>query len=147
MYIILRRLSLMLDKSIIGKLRMFPWGSYGIYYAVLFGSIVKRGFGEDVDIAVEFMEGLDLGRYSRLLFDLFDYLGTDKVDLVPIGDNTDCYLIHEVFSDGVILYMAGDDAWLRMHRRASICEDFLIDARKLDLVVNAGKALVMRWRS
>lgn len=138
----------MLDKSIIGKLRMFSWGSYGIYYAVLFGSIVRRGgFGEDVDIAVEFMGGLDLGRYSRLLFDLFDYLGTDKVDLVPIGDNTDCYLIHEVFSDGVILYMAGDDAWLRMHRRASICEDFLIDARKLDLVVNAGKALVMRWRS
>ncbi len=36
---------------------------------------------------------------------------------------------------------------LRMHRRASICEDFLIDVRKLDLVVNAGKALVMRWRS
>ncbi len=92
------------------KLRRFPWSNYGIYYAVLFGSIVRRGFGEDADIAVEFMRDLDLGRYSRLLFDLFDYLDTDKVDLVPIGDNTDCYLIHEVFSDGVILYMAGDDA-------------------------------------
>ncbi|GGI70088.1 hypothetical protein GCM10007112_03850 [Vulcanisaeta souniana JCM 11219] len=140
-------MDLMLDKSVISRLRMFPWGNYGIYYAVLFGSIVRRGFGEDVDIAVEFVGGLDLGRYSRLLFDLFDYLGTDKVDLVPISDSADCYLIHEVFSDGVILYMAGDDAWLRMHRRASICEDFLIDARKLDLVFNADRALVMRWQS
>ncbi len=53
----------MLDKSVIGRLRMFPWGgNYGIYYAVLFGSIVRRGgFGEDVDIAVEFVGGLDLG--------------------------------------------------------------------------------------
>ncbi|WP_243679690.1 hypothetical protein [Vulcanisaeta souniana] len=66
---------------------------------------------------------------------------------MPISDSADCYLIHEVFSDGVILYMAGDDAWLRMHRRASICEDFLIDARKLDLVFNADRALVMRWQS
>jgi len=129
------------------ELKDFSWSYYGIYYAVFFGSMVRRGFGEDVDIAVEFVVGLDLGRYSRLLFDLFDYLGTDKVDLVPIGDSTDCYLIHEVFGDGVILYMAGDDAWLRMHRRASICEDFLIDARKLDLVGNAGRALVMRWQS
>ncbi|MGC9153635.1 MAG: nucleotidyltransferase family protein [Vulcanisaeta sp.] len=134
----------MLDKSVIDKLRRFSWSNYGIYYAVLFGSIIRRGFGEDIDIAVEFVGGLDLGKYSRLLFDLFDYLDTDKVDLVPIGDSTDCYLIHEVFGDGVILYMAGDDAWLRMHRRASICEDFLIDARKLDLVGNAGRALVMR---
>ncbi len=39
---------------------MFPWGgNYGIYYAVLFGSIVRRGgFGEDVDIAVEFVGAL-----------------------------------------------------------------------------------------
>ncbi|MGC8570698.1 MAG: nucleotidyltransferase family protein [Caldivirga sp.] len=137
----------MINRSVVNALRAFPWSDYRVYYAVLFGSIVKKGVGRDIDIAVEFINTFNLGEYSRLLTDLAEYLSIDNVDLVPISDETDCYLIHEAFSDGMILYMASEEAWFRMHRRASICEDFLMDAAKLNIVENAAHALVKRWRS
>ncbi|WP_256445538.1 hypothetical protein [Acidianus sp. HS-5] len=37
--------------------------------------------------------------------------------------------------------------WWRVHRRAVICEDFLIDAKKLNVIENAARALVRKWQS
>ncbi|MCH1772150.1 MULTISPECIES: nucleotidyltransferase domain-containing protein [Metallosphaera] len=125
------------------RLRAFNWRDFDVYYAILFGSLAKRGRGNDVDIAVEFKRK-SLEAYSSLLASLRDYLDDDRVDLVMISDNSDCFLVHEVFSDSLILYMEDYD---RMHRIASICEDFLIDLKKLQILENAGRAIMRRWQS
>lgn len=130
--------------KVIDKLRTFPWSSHPIFYAVLFGSLVKRGVGNDVDIAVEFTKP-SLESYGKLFMELEDNLG-GQVDLVPISDDSSCYLVHEAFSDGIILYVRDDDAWWRMHRRAHVCEDFLIDASKLDIVNTAVRRVMEGWR-
>ncbi|WP_369609538.1 nucleotidyltransferase family protein [Sulfurisphaera javensis] len=123
------------------KLKKFNWSDYNIYYAVLFGSLAKKGEGNDIDIAVEF-KNTDLEAYTNLFISLTDYLQTEKVDLVMVTDDTSCYLVHEIFNDSLILYLENYD---RIHRKASICEDFLIDARKLNLIDNAGKVLLRKW--
>ncbi|BAB65797.1 nucleotidyltransferase domain-containing protein [Sulfurisphaera tokodaii] len=130
--------------DVLDKLKAFNWSGYDLYFAVLFGSLAKKGEGNDIDIAVEFKKKMKLEDYTRLWIDLTDYLNTEKVDLTVINERTDCYLIHEVFSNSIILYM---EDWWRVHRRAAICEDFLIDARKLDLVENAARALMRKWQS
>ncbi|WP_287689077.1 nucleotidyltransferase domain-containing protein [Metallosphaera javensis (ex Sakai et al. 2022)] len=127
----------------LGRLRAFNWKDFNVYYAVLFGSLARKGRGRDLDIAVEFKRK-SLEAYSSLLTSLMEYLDLERVDLVMISDSTDCFLVHEVFSDSLILYLEDYD---RMHRRASICEDFLIDMRKLDIIDNAGRAIMRRWRS
>ena len=130
--------------EVLEKLRAFDWAKHNVYFAVLFGSLAKKGEGNDVDIAVEFKGGKTFEKYINLWLDLTDYLNTEKVDLVVVTDETDCYLIHEVFSNAYILYM---EDWWRMHRRAVVCEDFLIDAKKLNVVENAGLAVMRRWQS
>lgn len=130
--------------DVLDKLKAFNWSGYDLYFAVLFGSLAKKGEGNDIDISVEFKKKMKLEDYTRLWIDLTDYLNTEKVDLTVINERTDCYLIHEVFSNSIILYM---EDWWRVHRRAAICEDFLIDARKLDLVENAARALMRKWQS
>ncbi|BCU69580.1 nucleotidyltransferase family protein [Stygiolobus caldivivus] len=130
--------------DVLDKLRAFSWASYDLYFAVLFGSLAKKGEGNDIDIAVEFKGKVTLEGYTELWVDLTDYLGTEKVDLTVINEESDCYLVHEVFGDSIILYM---EDWWKVHKRAVICEDFLIDAKKLDVVENAARALMRKWRS
>jgi len=133
------------DIGVLDKLKEFDWKAYHVLYAILFGSIAKRGKGRDIDIAVEFEEyNIDL--YLKLLNDLQEYLNTEFVELVVITDDTSCYLIHEVFNNTRIIYLRDDNAWFRMNNRINECEDFLIDARKLNEVENAGLAIMNRWR-
>jgi len=69
------------DIRVLDKLKEFDWKAYHVLYAILFGSIAKRGKGRDIDIAVEFEEyNIDL--YLKLLNDLQEYLNTEFVDLV-----------------------------------------------------------------
>ncbi len=132
-------------KDYLEKLKAFNWKNYNLYYAVLFGSLAKKGEGNDFDIAVEFKnKEVSLDDYMKLWKDLSDYLDTDKIDLVMINDDTNCYLIHEVFNYGLILYK---EDWSIAHRRAVVCEDFLIDAKKLDLVGREVRAVMKKWQS
>ncbi|WP_291764658.1 nucleotidyltransferase domain-containing protein [Caldivirga sp. UBA161] len=134
--------------EVLGRLKEFPWVNYPLLYVVLFGSLAKRGIGNDVDLAVEFTDGLSHDSYLNLYVDLMDHLNTDKIDLVLINDNVDCYLIHEVFNNSIIIYSPNaDKAWSIIHRRAILCEDFLIDAGKLNLTEISVKAVVSRWES
>ncbi|BBD73384.1 hypothetical protein HS1genome_1773 [Sulfodiicoccus acidiphilus] len=130
--------------DVLNKLKEFNWENCDLQFAILFGSLSRKGEGNDVDVAVEFKRRMRLEDYTRLWVDLTDYLNTEKVDLTVINERTDCYLIHEVFSDSIILYM---EDWWRVHRRAVVCEDFLIDAKKLNTVENAARALVRKWQS
>jgi len=135
----------MFDKGVLDKLKMFDWKAYQVLYAILFGSIARRGKGRDIDIAVEF-ENYNLDLHLKLLNDLQDYLDTDLVDLVAITDDTSCYLIHEVFNNTRIIYIRDDEAWFKMNNRINECEDFLIDAKKLNEVENAALAIMNRWK-
>ncbi|MCG3109486.1 hypothetical protein L3N51_01778 [Metallosphaera sp. J1] len=110
------------------RLRAFNWRDFNVYYAVLFGSLAKNGKGEDVSVAAEFKSD-DPEMYRSLLHYLMKYLDLEKVNLVMISDSTDCSQVHEVFSYSLILYLEDYD---RMYRRASICEDFLMDMRKIE---------------
>ncbi|AAK43054.1 nucleotidyltransferase domain-containing protein [Saccharolobus solfataricus] len=123
------------------KLRKFNWASYDVYYAILFGSLAKKGEGNDLDIAVEFKRK-SLEAYSKLYSDLVDYLGIEEVDLAIITDETDCFFIHEVFNNSLILHL---EDYIRMHRRVIICEDFLIDVKKLNTIENSARALLRKW--
>jgi len=135
----------MFDKGVLDKLKKFDWKAYHVLYAILFGSIARKGEGRDIDIAVEF-ENYNLDLYLKLFNDLQDYLDTDLVDLVAITDDTSCYLIHEVFNNTRIIYIRDDEAWFKMNNRINECEDFLIDARKLNEVENAAFAIMNRWK-
>ncbi|WP_338602656.1 nucleotidyltransferase domain-containing protein [Sulfolobus tengchongensis] len=134
-----------MDIKVLDKLKQFSWNKYGVLYAILFGSLAKIGKGRDVDIAVEFEE-YNVDIHLRLLNDLQDYLGTELIDLVIITDDTSCYLIHEIFNNTRLIYLRDDKAWFKMNNRINICEDFLIDARKLNEIENAVLAVMRRWK-
>ena len=57
--------------------------------AILFGSLA----GNDVDIAVSRID-----KYFELLLALQDYLDVEKIGLVMVDKDTNCYLVHEVSS-------------------------------------------------
>jgi hypothetical protein len=63
-----------------------------------------------------------------------------------IDEDTDCYLVHEVFNNSLIIYVKDQDSKEEMRRIAVICEDFLIDARKLELVTKSVKSVIRRWQ-
>lgn len=128
------------------KLKNFPWDKYGVYYAVLFGSLAKRGVGHDVDVAVE-MENYSLKTYSDLLIDMADALNIheDLLDLLVVTDNLSCYLVHEALGGSKIIYIKDSHSRELMIRRLLICNDFLMDSRKLGLVDTMVKVVMDRW--
>ena len=126
----------------VDKLRAFDWAKYGVEFAILFGSLARKGEGNDVDIAVSRTD-----KYFELLLALQDYLDTEKVDLVMVDEDTNCYLVHEVFRGSITLYVKDDEAKRRMWKIARVCEDFLIDAKKLDLVGRSVRAVMRKWQS
>ena len=133
---------------VIKALRDFDWRAFDVAYSVLFGSVASRGFGNDVDIAVEFAGGWDLNAYSTLVLELMDRLGVgiDDIDVVVIGDETPCYLVLSVFSNSMLLFARDDDAIRRMVKRAKLCHDFLITARRLGTLETAANAVRRLWR-
>ena len=52
------------------------------------------------------------------------------------------------FNNSLIIYSLNmDKAWSIIHRRAVLCEDFLIGAKKLGLTEAAVKAVMRKWES
>jgi hypothetical protein len=64
------------------KLKAFNWKDYNIYYAVLFGSLAKKGKGNDIDIAVEF---------KVLSFDDYMKLWKGSLRLLGYGKDRSCF--------------------------------------------------------
>jgi predicted nucleotidyltransferase len=119
------------------KLRQFPWSRY-VKFAFLFGSAAAGGPAEDIDIAIP---RTDLETYSELLAELALWLGVreDYIDLVEVGPETPCPLVLEALR-GVPLYV---EDWDLVFRLFNVCQDWEIDARKLQL----HETLVARWRA
>lgn len=116
-----------------------------MYFTLYCLDQLQKSKGRDVDIAVE-LEEYDVDTHLKLLADLQDFLNTELVDLVIITDETSCYLIHEIFNNTRLIYLRDDKAWFKMNNRINECEDFLIDAKKLNEIENAVKAVMKRWK-
>ena len=118
------------------KLRRFPWARY-VKFAFLFGSAAAGGPAEDIDIAIP---KADLETYSEVLAELVLWLGVkeDYIDLVEVGPETPCPLVLEALR-GAPLHV---EDWDLVFRLFNVCQDWEIDARKLQL----HEALVARWR-
>ncbi len=96
------------------------------------------GPAEDIDIAIP---KTDLETYSEVLTELALWLGVneDFIDLVEVGPETPCPLVLEALL-GVPLYV---EDWDLVFRLFNVCQDWEIDARKLQL----HEILVARWRA
>lgn len=118
-------------------LRSVPWGRY-VKFAFLTGSLAERGRGNDVDVVVS---KISLEDYGELLYQITSALGLDEdhVDLVPVDENTPCVFVVDALSKSVPLYVAD---WDEVFRIFNICQDFLIDAKKLDLYHTAVRAVL-----
>ena len=119
------------------KLRKFPWARY-VKLAFLFGSAATGGPAEDMDIAIP---KTDLETYSEVLTELALWLGVneDFIDLVEVGPETPCPLVLDALR-GLPLHV---EDWDLVFRLFNICQDWEIDARKLQL----HEILVARWRA
>ncbi len=97
-------------------------------FAFLFGSAAAGGPAEDIDIAIP---KADLETYSELLAELALWLGVreDYIDLVEVGPETPCPLVLEALR-GVPLYV---EDWDLVFRLFNVCQDWEIDAKKLQL--------------
>lgn len=76
----------------------------GIMLAYLFGSLVERGRGEDVDLAVLPEEG-DL---SELRQEISELLGTERLDLVNLKLASPV-LRFQVIKTGILIYKKDND--------------------------------------
>ncbi|MCC6020942.1 MAG: nucleotidyltransferase domain-containing protein [Thermoproteaceae archaeon] len=118
------------------RLKQFPWSRY-VKFAFLFGSAASGAPARDLDVAIP---AVDLDTYSELLGELALWLGMseDYIDLVEVGPETPCPLVLEALG-GIPLHV-GD--WDLVFRLFNVCQDWEIDARKLQL----HETLMARWR-
>lgn len=81
---------------------------WGVEYAILFGSLARKGQGKDIDIAlkVKLKSGIELG---KLLTDVAEALKVkeDDVDIVLL-DDAPLGLLKTIIDEGVIIY--GDES-------------------------------------
>ncbi|MEZ0319694.1 MAG: nucleotidyltransferase domain-containing protein [Pyrobaculum sp.] len=123
--------------QVLKTLKEIPWGRY-VKFAFLTGSLAEKGRGNDVDIVIS---KIGLEEYGELLYLITSALGIDEdhVDLVPVDENTPCAFVVDSLGKSVPLYVAD---WDEVFRIFNICQDFLIDAKKLDLFYTAVKAVL-----
>ena len=132
----------------INVLREFPWSSYDVVFAILFGS---RAWGRvvkgDWDIAVWLT---DTDKYIDLQYALsrFLHVREDYIDLVLLNnyEYLPCSLIIDALGKGKVIYYRDLDEYLDIKLRVlKPCFDFMIDAEKLDLLRTQINAVIRRW--
>ena len=133
-------------EDILPRLRRFPWGRHGARWVLVYGSLARKGTGRDIDLLVMGIDGID--DVLNLVVELAEYLGLDPglVDVVPASNDTPCAIVLDAWRNGIVVY--AEDAreareWLL--RRAMICHDYSIMARKLRVVETAVRAARRRW--
>lgn len=79
----------------------------GIDLMVLFGSYAsgKGGDGSDIDVALKMRDGVETSKLA-LIAALTDFFEKGEIDLVVLTRDTDPVLLHEIFSEGRLLYEA-----------------------------------------
>ncbi|MEM0276469.1 HepT-like ribonuclease domain-containing protein [Pyrobaculum sp.] len=96
------------DDPCIGDLKGLEpvFEKHGVEYAVVFGSLAKKGCGRDVDLAVKFREEKGLWGLAALVADVADALGLDygQVDVVDVDAALPALLLSVL--EGVPIYNA-----------------------------------------
>ena len=132
----------------VNSLKAFPWRSYGVDLALLFGSRVHgKVVKGDWDIAVWLR---DTEMDIDLQYALAKFLNTSEytIDLVLLNnyEHLPCTLIVNILGKGRIIYYSDADKYLDlMVRILGPCLDFIIDSEKLNLLETQINAVMKRW--
>ena len=132
----------------VNSLRAFPWGDYGVYFALLFGSRVSgRVIKGDWDIAVWLK---DTERDIDLQYALAKFLNTHdyNIDLVVLNnyEYLPCSLVVDILGKGKAIYYRDMDEYLELRVRIlKPCLDFIIDSEKLNLLETQVNAVMGKW--
>ncbi|GAB6947010.1 nucleotidyltransferase domain-containing protein [Vulcanisaeta sp. JCM 16161] len=132
----------------VGDLRLFPWSDYGVVFAILFGSRVwGKVVKGDWDVAVWLT---DVNRDLDLQYALarFLHVRDEDVDLVVLNnyEYLPCSLIIDALGRGRVIYYRDLDEYLDIKLRVlAPCFDFMIDAKKLDLLRTQINAVIKKW--
>lgn len=122
----------------INALKSFPWSDYGVVFAVLFGSRAWGGrvVKGDWDFAA-WLSDVDRDLDLQYALARFLHVREDDVDLVILNnyEYLPCSLIIDALGRGRVIYYRDLDEYLDIKLRVlSPCFDFMIDAKKLDLL-------------
>ncbi len=127
--------------TIIGKLKKYPWRKLNIEWTVVFGGLVERGFGEDVDILVSAKLGGE--EKLELALSIADFLNIpwDHVDIVLFSE-APCPIIMSAWRKGIIVYAKNKRVYReQMLAKINVCLDYALSFRKLDILSTATKAI------
>jgi predicted nucleotidyltransferase len=134
--------------DVISRLKVFNWSSFGVIFAIAFGSSISgKGFKWDVDIAV-WLD--DLEKAVDLQYFLSKHLGVPDycVDIVVLNNYEflPCTLIIDVLGKGKPVYYKDLESFLDTKLRILFpCFDFAIDSKKLKLLETQIKTVTKRW--
>ena len=134
--------------GVVDRLRVFDWSSFGVVFAIVFGSSVSgKGFKRDVDVAVWID---DPEKAVDLQYALSRYLGVPEqcIDIVVLNsyELLPCTLLIEALGKGKPVYYRDLNSFLDTKLRILFpCFDFMIDAEKLRLLEAQVEAVMKRW--
>ena len=133
---------------VLGALRRLEWGKLGVKWAILFGSLASRGRGRDVDLLV-MPRGIGGPEWRlRLGIELAETIGVDwgAVDVVEASTTTPCPIVLDAWRNGLLVYEEEKGEareWLLV--RIKVCNDYLLAARKLQVLETGIEAAKKRW--
>ena len=130
-------------EKIVEGLRRVDWDRLGVDWAVLFGSLARRGSGRDVDLLVMPRgEGFDP---VDAAVEIAEALGLDA-SLVDVVDarRAPCPVILEAWRRGIYIHgRALAREWLLA--RVWVCYDYAIAKEKLGITSRALQSMEARW--
>ena len=141
-----------LEEELLERLRSFEWRKFNVCHVILFGSLARRGEGNDIDLLLvpcSSRGSLDPDTLLDMYSSLSKHLGVDPtlLDLVD-ASRAGCVLLIEAWRSGLIVYTVSRSKLLDyMLPRLSICEDELISVQRLGIVEAAVEAARRRWSS
>jgi len=134
-------------ERVLEVLRGIEWSGLGIEWAVLYGSLARRGLGRDVDILAHPREGLQGEWVLEVCLRISEALGVDPsaVDLAS-SSSAPCTIVMEAWRYKVIIYEAREGAaWDWLLTRVEVCYDYELARRKLGIPRASINAVKRRW--
>lgn len=130
---------------VLARLALLDWRGAGVEWAVLHGSLARRGVGRDVDLLVYTPRGPR--GVLEVALRVSDVLGVDP-GLVDVTEAREapCALVREAWRWGVVVYESRPGVargWLLA--RVEVCHDYEVSRRRLGVVEEAARAARRRW--
>jgi hypothetical protein len=134
---------------VLAALRSVDWRGLGVGWAVLYGSLARRGSGRDVDLLIEPSgpSGRDPGWLLDVIVWVAEALRVDPglVDVVEFR-RAPCAVVREAWRLGIPVYEARRGlARDRLLVAVKVCHDYELARRKLRVAETAVRAMRRRW--